>query len=57
MGVQQDAVVGSNLISEEPASSRSDACSFGIQQGNKTEKAVEGIISNFQPTIKRKEMQ
>ncbi|MFS7927737.1 hypothetical protein Hanom_Chr04g00312621 [Helianthus anomalus] len=51
MGVQQDAVVGSNLISEEPTSSRSDACSIGIQQGNRMEKVAEGIISNIQATI------
>ncbi|KAF5784908.1 hypothetical protein HanXRQr2_Chr10g0422371 [Helianthus annuus] len=51
MGVKQDAVVGSNLIGEEPASSQSDACSIGIQQWNTTEKAAEGIIFNFQPTI------
>ncbi|KAF5759602.1 putative polynucleotide adenylyltransferase [Helianthus annuus] len=51
MGVQQDAVVGSNLIGEEPASSQSDACSIGIQQWNRAEKAAEGIISNFQPSI------
>lgn len=52
MGVQQD-VVPSGLIAEGPweQAPQSNPWFIGIQRWNKAEKACEGIISKFQPTI------
>lgn len=52
MGVQQD-VVPSGLIADGPwePAPQSNPWFIGIQRWNKAEKACEGIISKFQPTI------
>ncbi|KAL4572496.1 hypothetical protein LXL04_019275 [Taraxacum kok-saghyz] len=53
MGVQQDLVVPSGMIAEGPwePSPQSNPWFIGTQRWNKAEKAAEGIISKFQPTI------
>ncbi|XP_023745471.1 uncharacterized protein LOC111893647 isoform X1 [Lactuca sativa] len=53
MGVQQDLVVPSGLIAEEPwePAPQSNPWFIGIHRWNQAEKAAEGIISKFQPTI------
>lgn len=53
MGVQQDLVVTSGLIADEPwePAPQSNPWFIGNQRWNKAEKAAEGIISKFQPTI------
>ncbi|KAL8206030.1 hypothetical protein R6Q57_009581 [Mikania cordata] len=57
MGVQQDAVLASNTIGDGSCGQASESSPkvssnlIGVQRWSKAEKAAEGIISNFQPTV------